>query len=439
MMKKTFEIAVVLMLLLYIFSATTGCTQEQEELLNSDSNNQTTTSTGNYILVDTGQNSCYDNSETISYPEPSEPFYGQDAQYNGNQPSYQDNGDGTITDLVTGLMWAQDQSSRTMRWEETFSYCESLTTGGYTDWRMPTVKELWSIRDFSTGWPWVDTTYFYLTGDGTEMREHHSWTSDLYLIESEYQNEQVQGDPAWIVNDWTGHIKAMSGARFVRAVRGTTTYGINEFVDNSDGTVSDYATGLMWSQEDNGEHLCWEDALAYAEAATIAGYDDWRLPNIKELQSIADYSAEVIPAMDTSVFHLTEVTNIIYDPDTGDQIDTQVNYPFYWSSTSNPPGAMTAWFLASGYNTLPNGYDLHGAGSVCFGAKTDENAGVENSVEFMVRLVRGGLNDNQAPEKPETPEGQTSGESGTEYTYTTSTNDPEGEQLYYMFDCYCLE
>jgi len=52
----------------------------------------------------------------------------------------------------------------------------------------------------------------------------------------------------------------------------------------------------------------------------------------------------------------------------------------------------------------------------------------------MVRLVRGGLSNNQAPEKPETPDGPTSGESGIEYTYTTSTIDPEGEQLYYWFD-----
>ena len=351
-----------------------------------------------FPLVDTNQGLCYDNSELIDCPAEGEAFYGQDAQYTGTTPSYTDNGDGTITDNVTGLIWTQDLSNYSMPWSAASSYCESLTTGGYTDWRLPTVKELWSIRDFSQGWPWVDTDYFYLVGDGSDQRQHHSWTSNPYLVESEYQNEQVIGDPAWIVNDWTGHIKAMSGNRFVRAVRGNTTYGINDFVDNGDGTVTDKATGLMWSQDDNGEALYWEDALAYAENATIAGYDDWRLPNIKELQSIADYSG-AFPAMDTSVFNLTEVTNIVYDSETGDEIGTQVNYPFYWSSTSNPiegdgedvdGGTIYAWFLSSGYNTDPDGYDLHGAGSICFGAKSEENAGVENSVELMVRLVRGG-------------------------------------------------
>ena len=51
-----------------------------------------------------------------------------------------------------------------------------------------------------------------------------------------------------------------------------------------------------------------------------------------------------------------------------------------------------------------------------------------------VRCVRGGLSDNQAPEKPETPDGPSSGNAGTEYTYSTSTSDPDGDQVYYWFD-----
>ena len=177
-----------------------------------------------YPIVDTNQGFCYDNSELLTNcPAEGEAFYGQDAQYTGNVPNYTDNWDGTVTDNVTGLIWTQDISSYAMPWSDASSYCESLTTGDYTDWRLPTVKELWSIRDFSQGWPWVDTDYFYLVGDGSELGQHHSWTSNLYLVESEYQNEQVIGDPAFIVNDWTGHIKAMSGSRFVRAVRSTTT------------------------------------------------------------------------------------------------------------------------------------------------------------------------------------------------------------------------
>ena len=351
-----------------------------------------------YPVVDTNQGLCYNSSESIEAPAEGEAFYGQDAQYTGSVPSYTDNGDGTVTDNVTGLVWTQDLSSYSMPWSDASSYCESLTTGGYDDWRLPTVKELWSIRNFSQGWPWVDTDYFFLVGDGSDQRQHHSWSSNLYLVEDEYQNEQVIGSPAFIVNDWTGHIKAMSGNRFVRAVRGNTAYGINDFVDNGDGTVTDNATGLMWSQNDNGEAINWEVALAYAENGTVAGYDDWRLPNIKELQSIADYSG-TFPAIDTSVFNLTELTNI----------KGQTDYPFYWSSTSNPvegsdgevaEGSVYAWALAAGYNTDPDGYDLHGAGSVVFCPKSEENF-TEQDPEIhrynYVRLVRGG-NVTKTPE-----------------------------------------
>lgn len=437
---KKYTLITEIIVMTIVTALVAGCTMQTDaEETESISTQQTTTTGLTYPIVDTNQGLCYSNSEIIERPAEGEAFYGQDAQYTGNTPSYTDNGDGTITDDVTGLVWAQDLSSYTMEWSEASGYCESLTTGGYTDWRLPTVKELWSIRDFSQGWPWVDTDYFCLVGDGSEMGRQHSWTSNAYLVESEYQNEQVVGDPHWIVNDWTGHIKAMSGRRFVRAVRGTTSYGINDFVDNGDGTVTDRATGLMWSQDDSGEAINWLAALAYAEAATIAGYDDWRLPNIKELQSIVDYSG-AFPAMDTSVFNLTELTNVVYDTNTREEIDTQVTYPSYWSSTSNPyteayaeeagatgsdyvPGSTYAWLMVAGYNPDTDGYDLHGAGSVVFDTKAEE---VSDGTDFKViyhhaRLVRGG-NVTETPDGDSTtinpdrvvsfPDGDTGGVGG---------------------------
>jgi len=428
MKKKTIKIAITILLILGIIAATLGCTQASDEQADATNTNQTMATQGSYIVVDTGQNSCYDNSEIISYPEPGEPFYGQDAQYNGNQLSYQDNGDGTITDLVTGLMWAQDQSESSMDWAEAPMYAESLTLGGYTDWRVPTIKELWSTRDFSTGWPWVDTDYFNLVSDdGGDQRQQHSWSSNYYLVDTEEAAKNV----AFIVNDWTGHIKALDGRRYVRCVRGDT-YGINDFVDNEDSTITDAATGLMWAQEDSGTGMDWETALAYAEDSTYASYDDWRLPNVKELQSIVDYSG-VFPAID-SMFNISEITNEAGNAD----------YPYFWTSTSNPyidpredpAGYWYAWYVAFGYAVDPDGNDCHGAGAVRFDTKAEGDPSGEGAprVYNYVRLVRGGLNDDQAPEKPEKPEGSTSGESGTEYSYVTSTTDPDGDEVHYKFD-----
>lgn len=62
---------------------------------------------------------------------------------------------------------------------------------------------------------------------------------------------------------------------FVRYVRGNTDYGKNNFVDNGDGTVTDIATNLMWQQADSGVGYNWRQALTYAEALDLAGYDDW--------------------------------------------------------------------------------------------------------------------------------------------------------------------
>ncbi|PKM86361.1 MAG: hypothetical protein CVU87_12275 [Firmicutes bacterium HGW-Firmicutes-12] len=68
---------------------------------------------------------------------------------------FTDNGDGTVTDLNTGLMWQQDPGSK-MTWVEAMSKAEVFELAGYTDWRMPTIKELYSLIDFSgtdpSGW-----------------------------------------------------------------------------------------------------------------------------------------------------------------------------------------------------------------------------------------------------------------------------------------------
>jgi len=71
-------------------------------------------------------------------------------------------------------------------------------------------------------------------------------------------------------------------------------------MDNLDGTVTDTCTGLMWQKDtadvsgngsngDWADRVAWQDALKYCENVSFAGHDDWRLPNVRELQSIVDY------------------------------------------------------------------------------------------------------------------------------------------------------
>jgi hypothetical protein len=117
---------------------------------------------------------------------------------------------------------------------------------------------------------------------------------------------------------------------YARFCRGNTDYGKNSFTDNSDGTITDSATGLMWAQNDSGNGMNWEDALAYAQTKNdenYLGYSDWRLPNAKELQSLVDYSrspdATGSAAIDP-LFTCTQITDLA----------GQADYPWYWSSTT---------------------------------------------------------------------------------------------------------
>jgi hypothetical protein len=352
---------------------------------NDNNNSSTSTSafTYSFPINATGQVACYDNDGNIvTGLTSSDDFYGQDGTYlAGETMSFTDNGDATVTDNVTGLMWGQEQSTQSMSWSDAKTYCSNLVLGGYDDWRLPSLKELWSIRDESTGWPYVDTTYFHLySADGANQNEQHSWSCNEYLVDTELASTESE---AFIVNDWTGHIKGLDGMRFVRPVRGNTSYGINNFVNNGDDTITDEATGLMWSQDDSGYGMNWKDALAYAEASDYAGYTDWRLPNVKELQSIVDYSG-VFPAIDSSMFNITGITNEAGNAD----------YPYFWTSTSaifNANGDhIYADYVAFGYAVDGSGNDIHGAGAVRFDTKIIDSPVPENveRVYNYVRLVR---------------------------------------------------
>lgn len=346
-----------------------------------------------YKIPETGQVNCYDeDGNTIDNPLPGDSLYGQDAQYTSFEISLTDNGDGTITDHVTGLTWQQDPSSNTFTWQEAMDYCEVLEFAGYDDWRAPTAKELFSISNFNSGWPYLNTDFFSLAS-GHVTKDEQYWSSNHYV------GVTVEGgtDAAFGVNHVTGHIKAYPanatgpiGGKYVRAVRGNTI-GENEYIDNGDETITDSSTGLMWMKNDNGEGINWKVALTYAETSEFAGYDDWRLPNVKELQSIVDYGYspsatnpdEVGPAIDP-IFNCTPIINEAGDDD----------YAYYWTSTSalfqeNMP-YYYAWYVAFGMAVNGEGEDFHGAGGVRFDTKYEGGPLGEGGERYYnyVRLVR---------------------------------------------------
>jgi hypothetical protein len=66
-----------------------------------------------------------------------------------NTESYTNNGDGTVTDNVTKLMWEQTDSTAMYSWSDAKAYCVARRTASYSDWRLPSQIELMSIVDFS--------------------------------------------------------------------------------------------------------------------------------------------------------------------------------------------------------------------------------------------------------------------------------------------------
>lgn len=341
-----------------------------------DAGSSGTTNTISFTVTDTGQTSFYNaNGSVISAPSEGEAFYGQDAQYSGTQPSYRDNGDGTITDLNTGLVWQQTPDFTQYSFDSAKTYAENLTLAGYSDWRLPTIKELFSIADFrgeivggsaSSSTPYIDTTYFYWEYVGDPYIGQF-WSSTLYTTGG-LQDTVVEG--AFGFNFGDGHIKGyetgyyfngssgvMAPGNFVRCVRGAeNVYGVNSFVDNGDNTVTDNATGLMWMAADDGAVRNWRQALSYAESSTHAGYSDWRLPNIKELQSIVEYGKSTWPAIDTAFFTLSGADS------TNDAI-------WLWSSTTHGDNKDYASYICFGRawgkqdSSATVFYDWHGAGA----------------------------------------------------------------------------
>lgn len=104
---------------------------------------------------------------------------------------------------------------------------------------------------------------------------------------------------------------------------------MGNYIDNRDGTVTDNATGLMWQKEDDGTERSWQEALSYCKGLSLGGHTDWRLPSVKELQSIVDYD-QYGPAIDENIFPGTALA-------------------YYWSSSVYAYNTDYAWLV--GFNT----------------------------------------------------------------------------------------
>ncbi len=258
-------------------------------------------------LPDTGESTGY--SDT----------FGEDEDYSFYPPGFTVNGNGTVTDTVTGLMW-QAADGGEMAFEKAGIYCDSLNLGGFSDWRLPNAHESFSILNHQMSNPALNVAVF------TKSDAEYWWSSTLQV------NDATR---VWVTNSGGGignhpkseTISAGGVKKFhIRAVRDAATSQsyVVHFTENGNGTVTDNLTGLVWQKIPSGAKLTWVQSLVYAETVSIGGIKDWRLPNIKELQSINDETISN-PSLDTSYFGVTGAKR-------------------FWSSTTLPNQIAKAWY-----------------------------------------------------------------------------------------------
>jgi hypothetical protein len=330
-------------------------------------------------VPDTVQTKCYNATMEIDCPASGQAFYGQDGNYTTPARAYikldasgtalpdnaaswamvQDNALGVIWeaktphDDVVNLTDPHDADNR-YTWAEAQTWITGLNTvlyGGRNDWRLPTAKELAFLGTRNQVYMGIDMTFF------PELDQNwnaYTWSSDLYNYDpylSTYSGVYRYGFGLGYLSD-----SAYDGSiiSFVRAVSGPQSqYGVN-FHSNDDGTLCDTNTGLMWQQATGLQTRYWQTALQYCEDSTVAGYTDWKLPDINELFSLVDFSAAY--------------SN---DPLVASVLRSYTNRANYISSTTNaqPGGLFTAW-------------------SVSFLGGDIYYAGKSNTEDYYVRCVR---------------------------------------------------
>jgi hypothetical protein len=321
---------------------------------------------GVITLPQTGQTKCYDASGV----EIACAGTGQDGEYQMGadwpDPRFTSSGDCMI-DNLTGLMWSKnaDLPNGKMTWQEALDYVASLNSGaglcGYQDWRLPNINELeslvnagvvhlyqwlidqgfsnvqWEWTGYYSGY-WSSTTSAVVTDDAwfPEMvvgsTGHASKDSSpyLYYVWPVRSGQLDNADPLYPANIWKTGQTTSYGAMDDGDLKRGVTWPVPRFADPGDGTITDNLTGLMWSKNADlpDGTMNWQGALDYVKAlnsgAGLGGYHDWRLPNMKELFSLIDFS-RYYPAL----------------PDGHPFDNVQSNK--YWSSTASSNNWLVAW------------------------------------------------------------------------------------------------
>ena len=337
-----------------------------------------------YKLPDTGQTKCYGTVSPYDEIDCSlAAAEGQDGEYSINPISYTDNGNGTVTDNNTGLMWqrcsmGQDSmtcsgTALTYTWDQApaATGCGALNAAdfaGHNDWRVPSKKELISIVDYGVSFPGptIKVKYFPNTIAGN---------ASLYWTSTQLASAATS---AWYTSFDYGSVYNVSKSTsyYVRCVRGNAT--AQSFTPNGN-TVTDNRTGLTWQKCAPGQNdtTCsgtatrynWNGALSYCNNLSLANQTDWRIPSAKEFESLTDDS-KFNPSIDIQFFPYT-----VYDR-------------YWWSSTTSASSPNYAWYAAFGGGSVVSSGDKDPLGNLNVRCVRGGQNGPPN---YLVRLMDPGI------------------------------------------------
>lgn len=342
------------------------------------------------ILPQTGQRKCYSHADPFSEVPCSET--GQDGDWRTGlpwpSPRFTQNENTTITDKLTELVWIPNgnimpsrdvgwdtdgEDDGAVRWHKAFDYIEKLNSEnylGHNDWRLPNINEIESLvnADVSDIAAWLNTSEFnnvqpqpYWSSTSKAYNGYFAWIVSLKTgrivvaekLDDHYfvwpvRNEQSDNSSRLILSTiwWTGqkecyNYSAMeipcSGTGQDGDIRAGFKWPYPRFTDNGDETVTDNLTELMWTKNTNNAGLCepggytWGEALDYINCLNsnnYLGYNDWRLPNRKEIRSLIDYDA--LPPLQYN-HPFTNLKTGFWD--------------FYWTSTTDASNTSNAYLI----------------------------------------------------------------------------------------------
>lgn len=228
--------------------------------------------------------------------------------------SFTDNGDNTISDSQTGLMWEKSASSDNMTWSEALSSCDSKIISVFNDWRVPTVAELQTLVDYSANNPSWSSVF---VGDTIGINSY--WTAHESAVVGQYWTLSFNIGTLGYVNP--------DSVRNNRCVRGTDSNPGNlKYANRFSATatiITDNATGRLWQRVPPSGTYKVVDATVYCAGLNLAG-TGWHVPSVTDLAGIVDRTQ----------------TNPAIDP-----LFTDTNGDTFWSSTSQSGAGTNNWYV----------------------------------------------------------------------------------------------